>query len=696
MQKTVSMGRGSRFLSGLVKPSSPSPVSVVRGTWLAVAGLGLLLMAAYANGFRGAFVFDDGPAIVQNPSIRRLWPLSEVLFPALSDGGITISGRPVVNLSLALNRALTGEGPWGFHAGNLAIHAVAALLLLGVVRRTLRQAPLTQQWGGAALPCAFAAAAVWALHPLQTAAVTYLVQRAEALAGLFYLLTLYAFIRGAENLPAAGSRRWLVLSVAACAIGMASKEVVATAPLMVLLYDRTFVAGGFGAAWQKRRAYYLGLGATWLLLAALVASTGGRGGTAGLGAAIAPWTYALTQCEAIVHYLRLIVWPDPLVFDYGVATVGSLGEVGWQALLVVALVAATVVALVWRPLWGFAGAWFLLILAPSSSIVPVATQTMAEHRLYLALAAPVVAAIAGLRAGLGRKAWPVWAGLILLCGILTARRNEDYRSAETLWRDTVDKVPANGRAHNNLGEALLASGRPGEALASFQEAARLQPGVAAPWHNQGLALARLNRTDEAVASYREAIRLQPDHVGAWNNLGNALLRLGRADEARAAYEGAIRLRPELADGYSNLANLFLEQGQLAAAVRYGEESVSRDTRHPEARYNLGNALASSGRFADALAQYEVALEIRPNDAEVANNLGNVLVEMGRLPEALARYELAVALKPGFVEPRRNLVAVLAHLNRPAEALAHCRVLARLLPDDPAVQDQLARLQATTR
>lgn len=678
----------------------------------------LAVLLAYSNSFAGPFVFDDLRAIPENPSIRRLWPLGPVLMPEV-DGGLTISGRPLVNLSLAVNYALGGESVHSYHLANLLIHALAGLTLFGVARRTCLQPGLTTRFGTAALPLGWMAAAIWLLHPLQTESVTYVVQRAESLMGLCYLLTLYGFIRSTEadskkGSPSTGSghsppegmacheRRpqagveWLMLSFFACLFGMAAKEVMVSAPLIVFLYDRTFVAGSFSEVWRRRWRYYLGLAGTWILLAWLVAGTTGRGGTAGFGTVVGPWSYLLTQCQAILRYLWLVVWPHPLVFDYGTATVGHLGEVWPQALLLVTLAAGTLWAVARRPVWGFAGACFFLILGPSSSIVPVASQTMAEHRMYLPLIVPVMLAVAGLYAWLGLRSFLVCGALAAGCGGLTFSRNADYRGELALWTDTVAKWPTNGRAHNNLGKAVFAAGRPSEAVAHYQEAIRLQPAAPEPYYNLGLALARLNRSDEAMNHYQEALRRQPDYPEAHNNLGNSLLAAGRLAEAGAHYEAALRLKPGWAEAHSNLANVRLEQGRTTEAIQCGEEAVRLAPGYAEARYNLGNALAQSGRLPAALTHYEEALRLRPDYADVANNLGNVLVGLGRLPEAISRYEQAVQLKPDYADPRRNVAAVLAHRGRVPEAIAHLRVLVQLRPDDQEARMELARLQALAR
>ena len=245
-----------------------------RWDWRALAGgaiLAAIAAAAYSRTFSVPMFYDDVPSILHNPTLRHLgsafWP----------GGRSTVSGRPVLNLSLALNYAVSGTNVWSYHALNLAIHALACMALFGIVRRTL--AP---REGERASIIAFCVALTWAVHPLLTESVTYLVQRAESLMGLLYLLTLYCFIRGAAA-DAVRPRAWQALAVIFCLLGMGAKEVMVSAPLIVLLYDRTFLAGSFREAWRRRRGVYAGLAATWLILPFLVLSTHGRGGPQGSG-----------------------------------------------------------------------------------------------------------------------------------------------------------------------------------------------------------------------------------------------------------------------------------------------------------------------------------------------------------------------------------------------------------------------------
>ena len=710
-------------MSGPTQTSAiiPSP----RVAWPA-ALLVLAIFAAYANSLGGPFVYDDIPSIAANPTIRHFTPLRDVLLPP-SQGGVTVSGRPMLNLSFALNYAISGDKVWSYHALNVLIHASAALLLFGIVRRTLARPPLRERFGATVLPLALAIAALWALHPLQTQAITYIVQRAESLMGFFYLLTLYAFVRATDchllsdkvisrsegNLgvchligdkPDARNRTtWLAISVVACALGMATKEVMVTAPVIILLYDRTFVTGSFRAAWQERRRFYSGLGATWLLLAALVLSTGGnRGGSIGFGVGVSWWSYGLTQFEAMTRYLGLSVWPHPLVFEYGTFWVHRLADVLPYAALVLALIAATIHGL-WRiPVLGFAGAWFFGILAPSS-LSPGTTQMIVEHRMYLPLAAIIAAVVLAAHAKFGRSVLAASAAVALAAGIGTAVRNHDYRSAIDLWSETLARRPDNPRARENLGEALIHAGRLREGIAQYEEALRLKPDDAQIHYNLGLAFAEAGEGAAAIPHYETAVRLAPKDAKVHNNLALALAAAGqfepalahaalaarlmpdnaemrynhalyldgagRMPEAVAEYEAALRLRPDYAEAHNNLGNAFLQLGRLPEAVAHYEQTLRLRPDSTEARSNLGLVFRKLGRNAEAVPQFEAVLKVVPGDATAHRNLGDLALEAGRPADAIAHYEAALRTKPDAVETLTNLGRALVQSGRLREAVA---------------------------
>ncbi len=614
-------------------------MSAARSQAVAIAVIIIAGVAAYANSLAGPFTFDDAGSILENSSIHHLWPPGPVLAPPFA-GGQTVGGRPVLNLSLALNYAVSGTGVWSYHLFNVWVHVLAGLVLFGIVRRTIGAARPDGSPGDpdAATPLALAIALLWTVHPLQTEAVTYTIQRAESLMGLFYLLTLYGFIRAIEAGPDARWQAWFCFSAVCCA-GMATKEVMVSAPVLIFLYDRTFVAGSFRRAWAERRGFHLALAATWLLLAALMVSTHNRGGSVGFGNGVPWWAYALTQFPAIGRYLALSVWPHPLVFDYGSVWIHRAGEVIPSAVVVLALLAATIWALL-RPAsrglgaraLGFAGAWFFLILAPTSSVVPGTTQMIVEHRMYLPLAAVLTALVLGLHAVLARVArrgpavlatWAVCLPLASAAAVLTVRRNEIYRDDLALWQDTVAKRPQAARPRSYLGAVLLTKGHPAEAMEEFQEASRLEPGNPQAHNGQGSIYLKAGRLPEAIVQYEEAVRAAPGYAEAEFNHGLALLTADRATEAVAHERAALHFRPEYPDALNTLGNALFRLGRPAEAVAGYEQAVALKPDEPEYRNNLGIALAHADRLKDAVDQLREAVRLRPGDAGFRSNLERV-------------------------------------------------------------------------
>jgi Tfp pilus assembly protein PilF len=624
----------------------------------AAALLVLATVAAYHNSLGGPFILDDEKSITANPSICHLGSVGSVLSPP-SGGGITVSGRPVLNLSLAVNYALSQTNVRGYHMVNMAIHALAVLVLFGVVRRTLLLGDMSERFGQASPYLALAVAMLWAVHPLQTESVTYVVQRAESLMGLFYLLTLYCVIRSSDSHAAA----WSVAAVAACAMGMATKEVMVTAPLIVLLYDRTFLAGSFGQALRKRWGLYAGLAACWALQAYLVASVGNRGGTAGFGAEDVPnWrSYGLTQFGAVLHYLRLTFWPDALCLDYDRWVATTPWEILPGAILVSALAAATIRGLCRGRKWGFLGAWFLVILAPTSSILPI-RDTLFEHRMYLPLAAVVSAAvlgvfllwrkllpkIGGFGGGSAAGQWTApWLALAIIAGALgfrTVLRNMDYRSCVALWQNAVDHYPSNSRAHGSLGFALNAHGDYDPAIGQFRQAIRFNPKFVEAYYNLGFVLSDRGELEEAIQALQYAIRLKPNHPEAYNNLGVVLYSHGKVDPAIEQFRQAIRLNPQADDAHNNLGVALQSQGKLEDAIKEFRQAIHFNAQNADAHTNLGVVLESQGQLEDAIEQFRQAIYANPQFLKGYKNLATVLSRVGRNEEAAEARNHAAALE----------------------------------------------------
>lgn len=663
-------------------PAGSRPGGALLLASLAIAVAALL---AYSRSFTVPFLYDDTPTIVQNPSIRHF------ATAFVAPNNTTAGGRPILNLTLALDYWTSGTSVWGYHAANLAVHVAAALLLLGIVRRTL--APVA---GSSALATAFAASLLWAVHPLQTESVTYVVQRAESLMGLFYLLTLYAFIRLAD--PKAGHRAlWTAACIGACLLGMGTKEVMVSAPLIVLLYDRTFVAGTFAEALRRRAGLYIALFATWIPLGLLVVSSHGRGGTAGTAAGVEWWRYGITQFHAVTHYLRLAVWGSPLVFDYGMALgsppLGLVRDVG----VITALAAATAWALVRRPAAGFLGACFFAILAPSSSVVPVATETMAEHRMYLPLAAVVVGIVLVLRRWMGRALVPVCLVLAAALGAATYVRNQDYQSELSIWRDTVAKVPSNERAHANLGASLLAAGNVDGALAEYTTAQQLKPDDAEIQNDLGnIYLGMPGHLAEATSHLEEAVRIRPGYADAHNNLANALARApGHTDEAIGQLREAARLAANDADIRESLGSAWLSvPGHADDAVVELEAAARLSPGNALFLFNLGNAfMVAQGRRDDAVRAYTEALRINPQYAQAHNNLGYALMDMpGHLAEAEDQFLAAIRIRQDYPRAHLNLgIALSRDQATVPQAITELQEVLRLQPDNEEAHRILSSL-----
>ncbi len=671
----------------------------------------------------GTFVLDDHESVVTNTSIRDLASL-DWLFPPAT-GGETVSGRPILNLSFALDYACAGLSPTFYHAINIALHAGSALLLLALIRQTLERRRVEGATTFAGL-----AALLWAVHPLQTAAVSYIAQRAEVLAAFWMLLTLQLFVRG-ESSPHYAAR-WRTGAVVACLLGMGTKETMVAAPVIVFLYDRIFIRGSWRAAWQARRSFYAALAATWLPLAALVWANHGRGGSAGLGSPVDTWSYLQTQGWAICHYLRLLAFPVGLTFDHGMLVV--TGWIPVLALLLLACLAATA----WWLLRsgssaGFLLAAFFVLLAPTSSVVPISTQTVAEHRMYLPSAVAILAlgTLAMQRHPRLRRLVPLLAGVVVIAlAATTWARNELYRSPIALWADTVAKRPENARAHNNLGQALADAGRTSEATAAYRKAIALNPDHAIAHFNLGVVAlagsdfaeaeqefrrtiaidprsigARINlgqtlshtgRLAEAEQQWREALALDGNAYDAATNLGAALVSSGRGSEGEHYLRAALRLRPELAEAYYHLGRAREQAGDRTGALSNYRSALKSRPDFAAAHLALGNCLTDNGDLDAAERSVREAIRLTPQWAEAKYALGNVFAARHRFGTAMDFYREAIAINPQHIPARTNLGNCLLAAGRIAEAADVYRKILAEHPEEPTARANLALIEEYLR
>ncbi len=626
---------------------------------LAAVALALACVAAYSRSFGGPFIFDDLTSIPENPNIQTLWPITVPLKPPPELGAL--GGRPLVSLSFAVNYALGGLDVRGYHAANLALHVLAALLLWRVAARTLASPALGGRYGGEG--AAFAIALLWCVHPLLSEPVVYLVQRTEVMMGAFYLLTLYASLRAWGD---ARPRLWQGVAVGACALGMACKEPMVSAPLMVVLHDLAFRARPAREVLNARARFYAGLAAGWLVLGAIL--LGGaqvKGALGGIGR-ISSFEYLRLQARALVHYLRLAFWPHPLsiAYDWPVPSLAAALPFG---LAVAALLAASVWAVrAGRPWLGFLGAWFFLILAPTSSVLPLHTEPVAERRMYLPLAAVIALLVCGARTWLARRSPAGFArvgaalatAVAVALGVTTFLRVRDYRTVLSIWEDSLRKAPNSTSVRNNLGNAYAYAGQMDKALEQYRESVRINPDHPLAHFNIGFTLVHQNRNAEAVAPLEEAVRIRPRDADSQYILGRALANSGRPAEGLPHFEVALSLKPDDSEARRDFASALAAVGRLPDAVFHFREALRVNPKDAAAHSRLGNAYAGMGQLDAAVASYNESLRLMPQDTRTRNNLASALARQGRALEAVQELERTIREDPRYGLARYNLANIL--------------------------------------
>ena len=595
--------------------SRASPAASGIGWRAAVIALAVAL--TYANSLRGPFVIDDQASIVQNEQIRDLSRPGAVLLP---ESESPVAGRPLVSLSFALNYAANGLDVGGYHIVNVALHLACAILAFGLIQRTLELPRLRRYFDGSSINVAFAAALLWAVHPLNSEVVDYLTQRSESMMAALYLSTLYAANRA---LTESRKRTWQSLAVVSCALGMLCKESMATAPLMVALYDRVFAFDSWREAVRDRLRLYVGLTAT-LLIPVAVTLTGARSGVAGFSSGVSPWTYLLNQTVVITHYLRLSIWPRGLVVFYGWPAPLTFGDVAPYAILILTLMMAAIAAFVRAPALGFLGAWFFITLAPASSVVPVATEVGAERRMYLPLLALIMLALAGIHAVL--KRWPdvrtrTIVSAIALAGVAgalaaaTVVRNREYASPLSLVQTVVDRRPS-GIAYHMLGEQLMLDGHDAEAVAPLSEA--VARGNSRAGYPLGVALFNERKLSEAVQRLDAFVRtseLPYRLVPGWLE----------------------PTRTEVVSARVLMAKAFASEGEWNQAAEQAELVLKMMPSHPEAPrilasslINVGFAHVQAGDFDGAVNSFRRALTADPTNVRARDLLALALEDQQRV------------------------------------------------------------------
>ncbi len=559
---------------------------------LLIAGCLLVLVAvcAHFSGLWGTWVFDDIPLIVNNPRVHRLFQVRDLFL-----------NRWFAFLTLQLNYHVGGTNPLGYHVVNIGIHASAVIVLWGVLRELLVRR--RDHWPAAIADrsewLAALIAALWAVHPITSQAVTYVIQRAESLWSLAFLVGFYLFLRGSrageapetsdQTAPRSWFRSSLLWSIPCFWLGIACKEPIVATLFALPLCDRLFGHFSWQTWWQQRRVYYgvlfapLAIALPLLLSRVLDRSATSSGGF--FTQTITPLEYWSTQPEAVLIYLSRVLVPVGFCFDYLWPPQSNVALVIVESALFMAALLITIRSLIRGRAWSLLAALFFLCLS-TTCLIPL-IDLVVEHRMYLAsawlIAGLVVGVVLGCEALRNRNAkvgdaamsrvltLVAVVGVILLAAICF-QRSSVYQSSLALWEDTADKADWNYRAHVNYANELLKEGRTDEAVAECRAAIKQTSMLRQPPYQQAkvydalaVALSQHGDVDSAVKAAEQAVQLTPGGSDHLLRLASVYAEHRKWTEAIDALRQAIKNRPNKAMLYQKLGLLLTHTESWAAA-----------------------------------------------------------------------------------------------------------------------------------
>jgi tetratricopeptide (TPR) repeat protein len=660
------------------------------GAWLLVL-LAVPVIFIYADTLTSPFIFDDRNNIEENPHIR----ISRITLKDLATAAFDSPSyqRPVAYISFALNYYLHGYNVVGFRLVNLIIHIISGILLYFFIRTTFRT-PALQSCDRHAKWISFFAAAIWIVHPLQTQSISYIVQRMNSLAAMFYILSFLLYVHFRMN-PQTRSKGWLLSGcILAGILALGSKENAATLPFFIILYEWYFFEN-LSLSWLKD--HIAGLAGFLLLLAIIVLIYLGVDPLDKIlgtyeNRNFTPIQRILTEFRVVIFYISLFLWPHPsrLNLDHDFALSYSLTDPITTLFSMLAIAVLMVLAVMTarnQRLISFCILWFLGNLVIESSIFGL--EIIFEHRLYL----PTMMCSLIIVLFVYRWAKPIWMKTMILCtlaivgSVWTYERNQVWRDRITIWQDCVKKSPQKARPYNNLGVALTDLGNYDEAIEQYQKALQIKPNYPNALANLGLTLAKQGKVQEGIVQFFKALELKPKDYKTLSNLGVALITQNRYKEAISYLSEALEISPHYAEAHNNLGVALQRQGRVQEAVDRFLFALQLDPEYAEAHNNLGVALADQGQYQEAIVQFSAALEINPGylkarqnkDYEALSNLGVVLLRQKRYEEAIKYLSEALEINPQIAKAHNNLGIALQRQDRFQEAIDHFSTALQLDP-----------------
>jgi len=650
------------------RPSSgfrPGESPILRNPVLHVTLIVLVGLVAYANTAQVPFQFDDYHEISAKPFVRDVGAFfdPERIHRYWNDHAIRI--RTIGYLSLAVNYRVHGEAVLGYHVVNLAIHIVNGLLGFWLVTLTFKTPALIgSTLGVSAKAIALFAALLFVSHPVQTQAVTYIVQRLASLATLWYLLAVTTYCRWRLG---SSSRlkdvSWCAVSLISLVLAMKTKEIALTAPVVILLYELLFFKGELKKRLLGLIPCLLTLGIIPLSLVGVTTPLGeviSHLSGVRMGSTITRWEYLFTQMRVIVTYVRLLVFPVNQNLDYDYPLYDSIlrPPVLLSLLFLLCMLGAAAYLLYrdreapsGRRLVSFGILWFLIALSVESSIIPIA-DVIFEHRVYLPsvgffMAAATTAFLIRQRLGTtqGTALIAVLGSLVVVFTGLTYLRNTVWQSEVSLWEDVISKSPRKPRGYTNLGLALEREGRHQQAKENFARATSIDPGHALAYDGLGVVGYKENQLRKALKEFSRAIALEPNISVFRNNRGLTYAALGDFENAIADYLKAIQLHPSYAEAYHNLGVVYHRQGHYGKAIEEYSKAIDLDPNDPFFYSNRGLSYSALREFERAMRDYAMALALRADFASAYEGRGIAHGEQGRHGEAIRDFSHAISLEP---------------------------------------------------
>jgi protein O-mannosyl-transferase len=640
--------------------------------------LAAITFAVFGQTLRHGFInYDDDKYVYDNAVVAKGLTLKGILW-AFTYGEIG-HWHPLTWISHMLDCQFYGLNPGGPHLTNVALHAAAAVLLFLVLREMTGNL-----WRSAFV------AAVFAIHPLRVESVAWIAERKDVLSGVFFMLTLWAYVRYARQ-PSVS--RYVAVALL-YGLGLLCKNTLVTLPFVLLLLDwwplqRLGPRKLPGLVKEKIPLFLLSLGScvATVLVPEKMIDADRIPLLERIGNAVASY----------VIYLRQMIYPAGLAIPYPNPPHGvPFWETGLAVVLLAAITISVLVFRKGRPYLLAGWLWYLGMLVPAIGLVQISYYARADRYTYLPQIGIYVA-----------MTWLVadWAGKRLAAGLMTGViavlmvcafiQTGYWKNDETLWNHALACTTGNYIPHYDLGLYFAGKGKLNEAITQYQDALQIEPDNVDALNNLGIALFDSGHVNDAVARYQKALQIKPDYAPAHYNLGKALLQLGKLDEAIAHFQSALQFKTDYAAAHYNLGKALLQMGRADEAIAQFQDALQIDPGAAEVYNNLGNALLQKGKLDEAITQFQQALQIGPGAASPHLNLGIALLQKGRVDEAIAQFQQALQINPNYAAAHYNLGNAFFQKGKTAEAISHFQQALQITPSDAELQNNLAWLLATS-